>query len=92
MENNSPFISSKASTLSRTTMIENEPIISDDQKVGEPLSKFFVKAVDKLDIKEFKNISNIDGLSDRVEIAIKKYENHPSIIAVTEKFSFTASL
>ena len=92
MENNSPFISSKASTLSRTTMIENEPIISNDQKVGEPLSKFFVKAVDKLDIKEFKNISNIDGLSDRVEIAIKKYENHPSIIAVTEKFSFTASL
>ena len=51
--------------------------------------KFFVKAVDKLNIKEFKNISNIDGLSDPVEIAVKKYENHPSIIAITEKSNFT---
>ena len=24
-----------------------------------------------------------------MEIAIKKYENHPSIIAITEKFNFT---
>ena len=70
-------------------MIENEAIISGDQKVAETLSKFFVKAVDKLDIKEFKSISNIDGLSDPVEIAIKKYENRPSIVVITEKFNFT---
>ena len=84
-----PFISNKAPSLTRITLIENKAIISDDQKVAETLSKFFVKAVDKLDIKEFKNISNIDGLSDPVEIAIKKYENHPSIIAITEKSNFT---
>ena len=84
-----PFLSSKAPSLSRITLIENEAIISDDQKVAETLSKFFVKAVDKLEVKEFKNISNIDGLSDPVEIAIKKYENHPSIVAVAEKFNFT---
>ena len=53
------------------------------------LSKFFVKAVVKLNIKEFNNVSNIDGLSDPVEIAIKKYKNHPSIVAITEKFNFT---
>ena len=47
------------------------------------------QSVDKLDINEFKNISNIDGLSDPVEIAKKKYENHPSIVAITEKFNFT---
>ena len=57
--------------------------------MAETLGKFFVKAVEKLDIREFKNISNIDGLSDQVEIAIKKYENHQSIVAVTEKFNFT---
>ena len=55
----------------------------------ETLSKFFVKAVDKLDIREFKNISNIDRLSYPVEIAVKKYENHPSIVGITEKFNFT---
>ena len=86
-----PFLSSKAPSLSRITLIENEAIISDDQKVAETLSKFFVKTVDKLDIKEFKNNSNIDGLSDPVEIAIKKYENHPSIAAITDTFNFTVS-
>ena len=57
--------------------------------MAHTLSKFFVKAIDKLDIKEFKNISKIDGLSDPVEIAIKKYENHSSMITITEKFNFT---
>ena len=57
--------------------------------MAETLSKFFLKAVDKLDMKELKNISNTDGLSDLVVITIKIYENHPSIIAVTEKFNFT---
>ena len=57
--------------------------------MAETLSKFFLKAVSKLDIKEFKNILNIDGLYDPVEIAIKKYENYPSIIAITEKFNLT---
>ena len=84
-----PFISSKAPSLSRITLIEKEAIISHNQKVAETLNKFIVKAVEILDIKEFKNISNTDGLSDPVEVAIKKYENHLSIIAITEKFSFT---
>ena len=70
-------------------MIENEAIISDNQKVARSLRKFSVKAVDKLDIKEFRNIPNIDGLSNLVETAIKKYQYHPSIIAITEKFNFT---
>ena len=76
-------ISSKAPSLSIITLTESKAIISDDQKVAETLSKFFVKTVDKLDIKEFKNISNIDGLSNPVEIATKKYKNHPSIIVIT---------
>ena len=67
-----PFISSKAPSLSRITLIENEAIISDGQRLAETLSKFFAKAIVKLDIKEFKNISNIDGLSDPLENAIKK--------------------
>ena len=84
-----PFFSSKAPSLSRIALIENEAIISDGQRPAETLSKFFAKAIVKLDIKEFKNISNIDGLSDPLENAIKKYENHPGIIAITEKFNFT---
>ena len=53
------FISSKAPSLSRITLIENEAIISDDQKAAETLSKFFVRVLDKLHNKKFKKISNI---------------------------------
>ena len=84
-----PFICSKTPSLFRITLIENKAIISDDQKVAETLSKLFVKVVDKLDIKDFKNISNIDILSNPMEIFIKKYENHPSTIPTAEKCNFT---
>ena len=86
-----PYIFSKAPSLSRITLIENEAIISDDQKVAETLSNFSAKAFDKLDINEFQNISNIDRLCDPVEIAVKEYENYPSITAITKKFNFIPS-
>ena len=60
--------------------------------MAETLSKFFVKAVDKLDIKEFKNISNIDGLSDPVEIAIKKYENHQVLLLLLKSLILQCTL
>ena len=50
------FISSKAPNFSRITLIENEATVSDDQKMAETHRKFFVKATDKLDIKEFKHL------------------------------------
>ena len=81
-------MSSKTPSLFRITLIENKAILSEDQKVAETLSKFYVKAVHQLDTKVFKNISNIDGISDPAEITINKYENHPNITAFIEKFNF----
>ena len=82
------FISSKTPSLFRISLIENKAILSEDQKVVETLSKFYVKAVNQLNTKVLKNISNLDGISDPVEITINKYENHPNITAFTEKFKF----
>ena len=84
-----PFLSSKASRPTRITLIEKEAIIFDDQKVEE-ISNFFGKANEKLDIKACNNISNNVGCSDPLEIGIKKYENHSSIVAITEKFNLNA--
>ena len=84
-----PFLSSKASRPTRITLIEKEAIIFDDQKVEE-ISNFFGKANEKLDIKACNNISNNVGYSDPLEIGIKKYENHSSIVAITEKFNLNA--
>ena len=44
------LLSSKTPRSLRTTLIEKEAIISDDQKVAKTFSSFFEEAVDKLDI------------------------------------------
>ena len=44
------LLSSKTPRSLRTTLIEKETIISDDQKVAKTFSSFFEEAVDKLDI------------------------------------------
>ena len=59
-------------------------------KVVETLANFCEETVDKLDIQECNNISNAVGCSDPVEIAIKKFENHPAVTVVTETLSFNA--
>ena len=64
--------------------MEKEAVVSDYQKVAETLSNFFEEAVDRVDIKPCNNISNTVMYSDPVEIAIKKYEYHPSIFIITE--------
>ena len=71
-----PFLSRKVSWLTRITLIENEVIITDNQKVAENISNFFEEGVGILDIRGCNNISNTVGYSDPVECAIIniKYE------------------
>ena len=46
--------------------------------------------VNRLDIRECNNISNVVGYSDPVKIAINKYGSHPIIVAITQKFNLDA--
>ena len=61
-------------------MKDQDKIISNDDKVAEEFSTFFENAVKSLNIKP-RNLSLEDAtnLSNPVEIAIKKFQNHPSV-------------
>ena len=61
-------------------MKDQDKIISNDDKVAEEFSTFFENAVKSLNIKP-RNLSLEDttNLSNPVEIAIKKFQNHPSV-------------
>ena len=66
-------------------MKDKNKIISNDDKVAEEFSTFFENVVKSLNIKP-RNLSlgNTTNLSDPVEIAIKKFENHPSVQVIRE--------
>ena len=69
-------------------MKDKNKIISNDDKVAEEFSTFFENVVKSLNIKP-RNLSlgNTTNLSDPVEIAIKKFENHPSVMVIRENIN-----
>ena len=80
-----PFLPEKSKVTSKIKLKDKNKIISNDDKVAEEFSTFFENVVKSLNIKP-RNLSlgNTTNLSDPVEIAIKKFENHPSIQEIRE--------
>ena len=67
-------------------LVEGDTIISEDSDVAETLSNYFDNAVKSLDICECRDLlAPVDGLNDPIDIAIKKYEKHPSILLIKQK-------
>ena len=70
---------SNINTFLKISLVENNEIISDESKVTNSFSNFFENAIHSLGIKTNKYSNDNYGLQNPVEIAIKKYEQHPSI-------------
>jgi hypothetical protein len=67
-------------------LIEKEEIISDDQKVAEVFNNYFNNIVPNLNIEPYISYSECINGEDPVLSAVRKYEKHPSIIAIKNKF------
>ena len=80
-----PFLSNKGDFHKHITLIEDEQIISEDVAVAEKLGNHFKNAVKSLDILECTNtLTTVVGLKDPIEIAINKYDQHPSILTIKD--------
>ena len=80
-----PCFSDKYIKAEKITLIEEENIVSDDKEVAKIFCEFFGNIVKNLDIAmptQFLQYS--ENISNPVEKAIKKYENHPSIIEISK--------
>ena len=82
-----PFLSDKVTTFPQITLVENDEIISDESKVANSFSNFFENAVHSLGIKTNESTNDKYDLKNPVEIAIKKYEQHPSINLIKENIT-----
>ena len=87
-----PFFSEKGVFSKNITLVNKDSIISSDQEVCETLNNYFESAVDSLDIIEHKDlITDSNHLIDPVEIAIKKFENHPSVLDINNNIKINSS-
>ena len=84
------------------TLIENDIIITEDEKVAETFNSFFSNAVKNLNIDCYEHLSFDEYFlckdtenEDPILRAIEKYEKHPSILKIKSitpaksHFSFT---
>ena len=74
-----PFLSDKVTTFPKISLVEKGEIISDESKVANSFSNFFENAIRSLGIKANEHSQENYDLKNPVEIAIKKFEQHPSI-------------
>ena len=59
--------------------------LTQDKKVAKTLNQYFSTAVSSLDIIENKPLlTETENLEDPVEIAIKKFESHRSVLSIKE--------
>ena len=76
-------------------MVEKGEIISDESKIANSFINFFENAIRSLGIKANEHFQENYDLKNPVEIAIKKFEQHPSInlikknITGNENFHFS---
>ena len=89
-----PFFSEKGPTKKKITIVKDNKIISEDKEVAETLNSFFQNAVNSLNIKENAYLTNPTTSINPVDIAVKKFECHPSILKIRDtvapsQFSFS---
>ena len=79
----------------KITLVKGEKIVSNDKEIAETFNQYFKTSVESLDVKEnniFKTFAA--DLDDPVEIALKKFESHPSVleikrvVGIDSKFEF----
>ena len=75
-----PMFTDKVQQTQNIILIENKRILSNSNIIAEKLNNFFINTVPNLKIKLPSEImSGTEDIHDPVLIAIKKFENHPSI-------------
>ena len=80
------MFSDKNSSFSKITLIENELLLNDDEKISSTLNDFFSNVVSNLNIPPYEDPSvNPEQFEDPVLKANEKYKYHPSIKAIKEK-------
>ena len=85
-----PLFSDKGPRKQKITIVKDNEIISADKDVAETLNSFFKNAVHSLEIVENEYLlTPTENIQNPIDIALKKFECHPSILKIKEKVTPT---
>ena len=83
-----PLFSKSGAGKQKITLVENNDIITEDKEIAEKFNKFFITSVSTLAINENKGLlTDSSDTNEPVAKAIKKFENHPSILDIKKNVS-----
>lgn len=83
-----PFVSDDSSNQKKIILIENECIISSDEDIANIFNSYFQKVISSLKLYRWPDVST--DSHDYVLNAIYKYELHPSIQKINERYNHIA--
>ena len=84
------FFFYKSNNFKDISLIEVSRLLTDDFEIAKNLNKSFQNLVPNLDLKVPNNlICQTPKNHDEVLAAISKYQNHPSIKTILEKYNFS---
>ena len=89
-----PFFSDKGACGQKINLVKDNDIISNDSEVAEVLNNFFKSAVKSLDIDIDRNLLNnyiSNDINNPIDMIIKRYASHPSILKINEFINLTES-
>ena len=85
-----PLFSNTNTMSEKISLIEDDKILSNDAEVAECFNTYFTNIIDSLDIAPtFKVVHEVAGdntIEQLTTMAIQKYNTHPSIIAIKQKY------
>ena len=81
-----PLFSDKIQTSTAITLLENNELVNDNRAVANIFNDYFVSITDSLDIPTVsENLTPTYEIRDPLDIALTKYESHPSIKLIKER-------
>ena len=85
-QNVKPLFSNKVKAKTTIKLIENDETIDNEIKIAKIFNEYFVNTVKYLGIlTEKESATFTENNFSEVEMALKKYKNHPSITAITKQ-------
>ena len=81
-----PLFTKKNARSNKITLVEDNSILENNNKIAETFNNFFTCAVSNLNIPPFVDPSVvIDDIEDLILRVIEQNKNHPSVVAINEK-------
>ena len=76
----------KKTRSNKITLVEDNSMLDNNDKIAETFNNFFTSAVSNLNIPPFVDPSvEIDHIEDPILRIIEQYKNHPSAVTINEK-------